>query len=300
MYQDVEFTSRGVRLRGRLYRDESRAGPAPAVVMTNGFSATITMTADKYAEVFAEAGLTVLLFDHAGFGASEGEQGRVINTWVQARGYQDALTYLCGVPHVDAARIALWGDSLSAGEALVVAAVDPRVAAVVAQVPTCGRQDPPEDPDGELFAALRLTLLEGDVTSAGITTGPMPVVSFDQLGTPSQLTPITAFRWFIDHGARHGTGWENVATRFVPATPAPYHVGICTPHLRVPSLWLVSPSDEMPGADPAVARRAYDRAGGAKERVAVEGGHFGLVYWPGEVFAASAAVQREFLTRVLG
>ena len=60
MSADIEFVSDGVVLRGRLYRPEDSRELRPAVVMTHGFSATITMVVDKYAEVFAEAGFVVL------------------------------------------------------------------------------------------------------------------------------------------------------------------------------------------------------------------------------------------------
>jgi cephalosporin-C deacetylase-like acetyl esterase len=146
VFQDVEFTSQNILLRGRLYRNGKSTGLRPAVVMTHGFSATITMVVDRYAEVFAEAGFVVLLYDHAGFGRSDGEPRQVINPWVQARGYLDAVSYLGTVDGVDLSRVAVWGDSLSGGEAVVVATIDERVAAVVVQVPVCGPREAPEDP----------------------------------------------------------------------------------------------------------------------------------------------------------
>lgn len=50
MYENVEFTSEAVTLRGRLYRPHA-SRPLPAVVMAHGFSATITMTADEVMSV---------------------------------------------------------------------------------------------------------------------------------------------------------------------------------------------------------------------------------------------------------
>tara|TARA_B100000780_G_scaffold270011_1_gene229382 strand:- start:1117 stop:1299 length:183 start_codon:yes stop_codon:yes gene_type:complete len=35
--------------------------------------------------------------------------------------------------------------------------------------------------------------------------GPMPVVSSDQLNTPSLLKPIQAFSWFMAHGGGFGS-----------------------------------------------------------------------------------------------
>lgn len=298
-FASVEFGSQGAVLRGRLYH---RAGgdPQACVVMTHGTSATIGMVIDRYAEAFHDAGLAVLLYDQHGFGASGGLPRFEINPWIQARGYVDALTHLSGRPDIDPTRICLWGDSYSAGHALIVGAVDPRPAAVVVQVPALGPALPPPDPAGELFAALAATLTDGDVRGTpATTTGPLPVVSPDQLGAPSFLTPVSAFRWFIEYGGRHGSGWENRATRAIPATPAPYHAGLATPHLGTPLLAMIAPEDEMPHADPAVARAAIAAAPGATEVVEVEGGHFGLLWHPGALFDRAVAAQRAFLLRVL-
>ena len=298
-FEAVEFASQGAVLRGRLYGG-GEARRRACVVMTHGTSATIGMVIDRYAEAFAAAGLAVLLYDHHGFGASGGAPRFEINPWIQARGYVDALGFLSARPDVDPRRIALWGDSYSSGHALIVGAIDPRAAAVVVQVPALGPAPAPPDPTGALFAALAATLAGGDVRGGPeTTTGPLPVVSPDQLGAPSLLTPLTAFRWFIEYGGRHGIGWENRATRVIPPTPAPYHAGLATPRLRIPLLALIAPDDEMPHADPGVARAALDAAPGEKVILEIEGGHFGLLWQPGALFDRAVAAQRDFLVRVL-
>src|SRR5262245_66048890 len=86
--------------------------------MAHGTSATITMVADQYAAAFHEAGFNVLLYDHLGFGASGGEPRQQINPWVQGRGYRDAVNYLRELRRIE--RVALWGDSYSAMQVLVV------------------------------------------------------------------------------------------------------------------------------------------------------------------------------------
>jgi hypothetical protein len=270
------------------------------VVMAHGTSATITMTTDRYAEVFREAGLAVLLYDHRNFGASGGEPRQEINPWIQARGYCDAISFLESVPGIDRDAIAIWGDSYSAAEVIVVGAVDERPAAVVAQIPAMGRELPPRDPDGSSFAVLRDTLRHGVVDVApGDRADPLPVVSADQLNTPSLLAPIQAFRWFIEYGGRHGTGWENRATRVAPPTLCPFHAGVAAPHLLHPLLMLIAPEDEMPGASPAVSRAVFAIVSGAKELVEIDGGHFGLLHYPSALFDRASAVETDFLLRTL-
>ena len=300
MFRIVQFPSEGAPLRGRLYFREHSSRPLPAVVMAHGISATITMVADRYAEVLYDAGFAVLLYDHHSFGMSGGEPRQQINPWVQMRGYRDAVTFMETLPGIDATRIALWGDSYSAGQVIVVGAIDSRVRAIVAQVPACGSQPPPDDPDGALFAAMREILHTGDVRGSPETTvGPIPVVSFDQLGTPSLLTPICAYRWFIEYGGRHGTNWLNWVTRVTPTTPAPYHPGLCAPYLQAPTLFVIAPEDEMPGSNPTVSRLAFAAAPEPKELFEIGGGHFGLLHYPSEWFDQASNVQRDFLIRYL-
>jgi len=225
IFQRVEFLSEGVILRGRLYPGSDPSKPAPAVIMAHGFSATINgMVADRYAEVFHQAGFAILLYDHYSLGESDGEPRQQMHPWMQTRGYIDAITFLESLPEIDSSRIALWGDSMSGAEVIVAGAVDERVKVIVAQVPTCGREHAPPDPDGELFSTIREILLNGDLASIPqIITGPMPVASLDQAITPSLLLPVTAYHWFTEYGNREGTLWQNWGTRVALKTSAPLH-----------------------------------------------------------------------------
>lgn len=129
------------------------------------------------------------------------------------------------------------------------------------------------------------------------TTGPIPVVSADQLGTPSLLTPIQAFRWFVEYGGRHGTGWSNEVTRVVPAHLPRFHAGIAAPHLQHRLLMMIAPEDEMQGANPEVSRAAFAAVPAAKEVVEIGGGHFGLLHYPSELFDQASRAQTDFLVR---
>jgi uncharacterized protein len=301
-YRLVEFPSEGATLRGRLYLPTAAPRPLPVVIMAHGFSATINgMVAEKYAEAFFEAGFAVLLYDHRNFGMSGGEPRQEINKWVQARGYCSAMDFVSILPEVAQDRIAIWGDSSSGGEVIVVGAVDERVWAIVAQVPACG-DEPPSDYSKEfVFECLKEVFLHGHVSEGapGTMTGPLPVVSSDQMSTPSLLTPLTAFRWFMEYGGRYGTHWENRATIVQPWTPAPFHPLICAPHLKAPLLMMIATRDEMPGASSDIARAVFHLAPEPKENVEIDGGHFGLLYYPSELFEQASRAQCDFLIRHL-
>jgi pimeloyl-ACP methyl ester carboxylesterase len=299
MFEVIEFPSEGALLRGRFYRP-ARAAPFPVVIMTHGTTATITMALDHYAQVFCQAGLAVLLYDHRNFGMSGGELRQQINPWIQARGYRDAVNYLLTRHDVRADRIAAWGDSYSGMITLVVGALEPRFAAVAAQCPSCGVEGPNVEPSDEHFQMMQAVFADGDVRGTAETTvGPIPVVSFDQAGSPSLLKPIQAFRWFIDYGGRHGSLWENRVIRVVPPTPVPFSAYLAAPYIKVPTFMMVGRNDEMVQCNPDVTRATYELMRCPKQWADIDGGHFGLLYYPSEIFAQASKQQCEFLVGAL-
>jgi alpha-beta hydrolase superfamily lysophospholipase len=297
-YRPIEFTSDGATLRGRLYLPGNR--PAAVVVMAHGFSATIPMILDKYAEVFWRHGLAALAYDHRGHGSSDGDPRGEINVWGQARGYLDAISFVRGSSELGQSRIALWSDSMSAKVALGVAALDDRVGALVCQVPAFGDEIGPDDPGGARLAAMRRFLDAGALRRPSEAWVASAVVSADQVASPSALEPLTAFRWFIEYGGRYGSGWTNQVVFTSPADAPAYDVFACAPQVRIPTLFAMSPDDEMPGAVSEVTRAAYDRLACPKEVVEVEGGHFGIIEHPSVAFDHASEAQAAWLTQTLG
>ena len=299
MERIVEFESEGTILRGKLFTPEG-AGPYPVVVMAHGTSATIPMVLEQFALELYRAGFMVLAYDHRNFGISDGEPRQQINPWTQARGYRDALSFILSLPETASERVAIWGDSFAGMQALVVGALDPRIAAVVVLVPSCGEELPPMEPTREHFEQIRKTFEYGDVSATSeTTTGPLPVVSSDQLGTPSLVEPIQAFRWFIEYGGRAGSGWQNRVTRVMPNTPVPFSPYLAAPFLKADLLMIVAPDDEMARANPYVSRATFDLVPGHKRWVEIDGGHFGTLFYPGERFDRAISAKREFLVERL-
>lgn len=132
--QDVDFAVHGSRVRG-WYWPGPAGRRAPAVLMAHGFSAVKEQGLAPFAEAFAAAGLAVLVIDFRCLGASEGEPRGLVDPQMQQDDLRAALGWLAARPDVDPARLGLWGTSYSGGHALFLGALDPRVKAVVAQVP---------------------------------------------------------------------------------------------------------------------------------------------------------------------
>lgn len=269
------------------------------MVMAPGFSVTSRFPVfAKYAEAFAEVGVTTLLFDYRGFGVSEGEPRQEINPWEQARDYQAAIEFLRNLTDVDESRVGVWGVSTSCSVAAVVAAADPAIAAVILQVPAIGDDLSPPDPDGSVFEAISDTVTTADLASLDRTIiGPLPVVSADQLNSPSFATTITAYRWFIENGARFGTGWANQATIARLGTAAPFDAQVCVPHINAPLLMIVAYEDEENDAD--LSRAVFATANEPRELINVDGGHFGVLFPDTPEFEIAANAQQAFLRKHL-
>lgn len=297
MYRDIEFKSQGAILRGRLYLPGNKSKKSPVVIMAHGFTTTINgMTADKYAEKFREAGFAALLYDHRNLGISDGEPRQEINFWVQSRGYIDGIDFVYAQPEIDKTKIAVWGASMSSREAFLVGSVDDRVKSIITIIPAFGDELSTEDKDGKLYSFAKKTVLTERIKDLPHTvTEQMPIVSSDQFGTPSALSEITAYRWFIEYGGRYGTNWKNIVSYSNIETPANFHLGQCAPHLNAPILMVVAKNDEMSGASPDVSYEIFNMITQPKEWVDIDGGHFGLLHYPSPIFDKSNKVQIDFL-----
>lgn len=135
--EDVTFPSADARCAAWLFRPPKHVTtvPGPVVVMAHGFGGVRGLRLDAYAARFAAAGYRVLLFDYRHFGDSDGQPRQLLGIGRQHADWRAAVDHARGLPDVDADRVVLWGTSLAGGHVLHTAARDPRIAAVVAQVP---------------------------------------------------------------------------------------------------------------------------------------------------------------------
>ena len=155
MRQEIEFkTEDGTVLRGYLHATDGVA--APCIVMAHGFSG-VKEQIDHYAAAFAQAGFSAIVYDHRGFGSSEGSPRLEVDPHKQISDWRDVITLAANLPEVDAEQgFGVWGSSYAGAHVLVVAAVDRRVKCVVSQVPlVAGLETARRLVHGDHFAALR-------------------------------------------------------------------------------------------------------------------------------------------------
>ena len=152
------------------------------MVLGQGWAGT-HFSIEKYGARFAERGLVAMVIDYRGWGASDGfvsvtgrdrvggdyhrDEKRFTESKAdvvtkrtrllplkQVEDFRNAISYLQGEPGVDPGRIGVWGSSFAGGHAVVAAAMDARVKAVVSQVPAVGsksRQPGPYRLEGKLL-----------------------------------------------------------------------------------------------------------------------------------------------------
>ena len=156
-FRTATVVSEGVRLQAQLFSLKSLSGKQlPTIIMAHGWGGTAA-NFRRDASDLAQAGYLVITFDYRGWGQSD---GRVILTSAstkskaghgiftaevqELREYVDPIEqttdwlnvfhWAMGEPTVDKNRIGLRGSSYSGGHVFYVAALEPRVKAIVSQV----------------------------------------------------------------------------------------------------------------------------------------------------------------------
>ena len=289
MRNDIEFqTDDGIILRGWHYIPDNEQGPFATIIMAHGFSAVKEMYLDKFAEAFADAGIASIVFDHRNFGASDGEPRLEIDPWRQIRDYRDAITYAEMLPETDSSRIGAWGSSYSGGHALVVAAIDRRVKAVVSQVPLIsGHENSRRLIRADNIALLRAAFDEDRRNRyRGEAPAMLPVVTQDTAGSAALPTP-DSWEWFTSTQEKRAPSWVNEVTLRSVEIFMEYEPGCYIRQIGpTPLLLMVALGDHLTVAD--LALKAYEQALHPKKLVTLSGGHFDAYVQDFDVASSSA------------
>ena len=121
--------------------------------MAHGLAGTKDLGLAPFAELFAAAGLDVIVFDYRGFGASEWSPAPSrVGLRAQVEDYLAAPRCRREPAGNRPPRLVLWGVSIAGGHVLAVAALRPDIAAVVALIPlvdglAAGRRAVPAAPE---------------------------------------------------------------------------------------------------------------------------------------------------------
>jgi len=163
MKKEITIWSEGTRLAADLFLPDDLADgqKRATILLCHGWGGAKSHLSATYAPYFCEAGFVCLTFDYRGWFESDARlvamdkqpavdaEGfmtvkakpvrEVVDPLDQNRDIHNVLDYLMEAPPVDTDRIGLWGSSFGGGHVLYVAGTNPRIKAVVSQVPGMGQ-----------------------------------------------------------------------------------------------------------------------------------------------------------------
>ncbi|MPY55936.1 alpha/beta hydrolase [Streptomyces spongiae] len=286
----------GDELDAWWYAPRGVDAPAPCVVLAHGFGAIKEMRLGAYAERFAAAGLGALVFDYRHFGASGGRPRNLLDIGRQLADWKAAVAAARVRPEVDPDRVAVWGSSMSGGAVVLVAAADPRIAAVVSQAPLA-------DGRAALFHMLRGSARHvmalgvagvRDTVGALLGRGPHTLRAAGRPGDrDAVLTTPDAYESMIRLLPPEAPYDNEVSARVILTLPF-FRAVKAAPRLTCPLLVQVMDHDDITPPGPGAALAAAARHG---ELLAYPGGHFDP--YAGEGFDRVLPDQIAFLARVL-
>lgn len=265
-------------------------GRKPCIVMAHGFTAVRDQALPAYAEAFQRAGYVVLLFDYRHFGASDGEPRQLLDIGRQLADYRAVISYARGLAGVDPERVVLFGSSFSGGHVVTLAAEDPRIAAVLAQVPFAdGRATLGSLPKSTTAQIAALAVL--DKAGSLVGRGPIYVKAVGAPGTLAVLTAPEAEPGFASIDPP-GSLWRNELAARAMLTVGSYRPITKAKRLAAPLLVTVADRDETVPPEPA-ARMGGDAPRGEVIRYPL--GHFEI--YTGAPFEATMVDILDFLRR---
>jgi len=140
--QTVSFFSEGERISGILRLPDEGDGPYRGIVQGPGWmglkDANLYV---RYHEALTAAGFAVLIIDFRGFGDSGGRTDILLPA-TQLEDLINAVTYMSSRDDIDSDNIGTFGSGgTGGGNAIVLAASDPRIGCAVSQVPVADGED---------------------------------------------------------------------------------------------------------------------------------------------------------------
>ena len=270
----VTFTSEGLQCVGWLYMPaHASEQQVPAIVMAHGFSLVKEAYLDRYAEIFCQGGFAVLVFDYRNFGESDSYLAQHLEPYEQIKDYRNAISWISTLPEIDVNKIGIWGTSYSGGHVLHIGAVDRRVKAIVAQVPTINGRKGAERKMGRKKFEQFLHNLTNYRTERYVTgTRKMyPVVSED--GVAAQPHP-DAYKWFTETAKTNAPSWKNEITlesmeHYVEYNPASF-IEFISP---TPLMMIAAMDDGITPPD-LIIEVFEEQAQEPKKLLKLPGGHF--------------------------
>jgi len=268
-----------------LYRPASPR-PAPVVLMGHGLAGTRDVGLAPFAERFVAEGMAALVFDYRGFGASGGAERQLVDPWRQLEDWHAMLLALRARDDVDGGRVALWGSSLGAGHALIVAAQDAGVRAVVAQVPLVdSRVEGEATFYGAGWAARLLLSAWRDLGRSWRAAAPFEIPAIARAGDFGMIVDDAAFAAF-ERLVGPGSSYRNAVAARSVLTFDEYNPALQGAAIDAPVLLVASRDDRFA---PFAAVEAFAASHRNARIASIAGDHFDVYSPPVQGRAAELA-----------
>ena len=130
MKRKINFDRNGLTLVGDLFTPENfdENGHYKAVIVEGSFTSVKEQMPRTYAQKFADQGFVPLAFDYGHYGESAGEPRQLESPAEKLSDLQAAVSYLTGLPYVQA--VGMVGVCTSGGNAAYLGAAEPRIKAL--------------------------------------------------------------------------------------------------------------------------------------------------------------------------
>lgn len=266
-HQAITFWSDGIRLQGDVFKPQGLTADQkiPGIILVHGWGGNKSNLNKAYATQFAALGFLIMTFDLRSWGESDGffladnalptkqdtdrvkVEGRhirsIVNPLKMVEDVRAALSWFVAEPNLQADNIGMWGTSLGGGLALVTAANDSRIKALVTQVGAVNNKASFAMIPDELVATWETQRARGEITpypgaesaAAGLRGYPDmiamkqydPAVLWDKLTIPTLIIEAESEELFdrkLNGQALHSLLKDRVSTRYLVLPGTHYDV----------------------------------------------------------------------------
>ena len=279
----ITFESQGHSLAAHLHTPEGFDASAsyPAVIFSPPFNQVKEQTGAVYGTKLAERGYVTLVFDHLGYGDSEGELRDNENAFVKIESIRDGISYLGTLPFVDRDRLYGLGVCASGGYMALTATTDKRLKAIATvSGMMSNRASYFETLDRETVTALIAMQNEG--RQRAYETGEVEYV--DALGIEAEgeairagATPSEGYDYYMTEraGAVTYPNYSHLSPSFMLEAPMLADALSYAPYIYTPFMGIVGSKAMDPASGPLatgpLTQRFYEEASEPKEFVVIDG-----------------------------
>ena len=279
----ITFLSQGANLAAHLYLPQGfdPSTQYPAVIFSPPFNQVKEQTGAIYATHLAKLGYAILVFDHLGYGDSEGTLRNNENAFIKMESIRDAISFVGTLPFINKEQLFGLGVCASGGYMALVATTDKRLKAIATVSGMMGNK-------ASYFEAMDRATVTGLIAmqNAGrqkaYETGVVDYV--DALGMEAEqqaindgATPSEGYDYYMTARAGKETypNYTHLAPSFMLEAPmladaqsyAPY---LYTPYIGIIGEKAMDPASGMLMTGP-LTQNFYDAASEPKQLVTIAG-----------------------------